>query len=168
MSLPKGTIVNIHNIDVAPFVVFQMHPDDYKKISHQNKTKTAEFRDTLLYKVFFHPKNIELIQKEIIAEVFRRTEGEFMIEKQNENILRTIMQHVFSRYIRYFSEDEIKKQIKKLNKYVVDEVVPEIISQIKFHKSYLERTFCPLQIMEHPLSTKVHRTLPSVTSIFHN
>jgi hypothetical protein len=167
MSLPQGTIKNTCNINKTPFVIFQAHPDDYYKFSYLSSN--ARNQDFLLRKLFFNPKNINLIQREIIAEVFRRTNGEFIIEKQNENDIIKIMKYVISQCILQ-NDCSIHKQIQKLDKLVINEAVSEIIPKIKDYEGYLERVYGPMQIMDHPLNTSIkgQKTLPSVTTIFHD
>src|SRR5580700_8700878 len=94
MTLPKGSIKSINNDEIMkmPFVVFQSHHDDYHDIINSPQEIQQEF---VLMKTFFHPKNINLIQKQIITNVFRRTNGSYLIEKQNELDLQIIMKSIF-------------------------------------------------------------------------
>ena len=121
------------------------------------------YTESILSKIFFHPKNVDLIQKQIIMEVFRKTNGEYLIEKQNEADLQIVMRSIFIQYAQHLPNN-IKKQIKELDYLVADEVVPDIISQITAHFGYLERAFGPMQIMDRPenVSNAGLKILPSV------
>ena len=170
MSLPKGVADNAWNrtnLMKAPFIVFQSHPDDYQKMSCQSLKNVHE--ESVLTKVFFHPKNIDLVQKLIITEVFRRTNGEYLIEKQNMEDLQVVMRSIFIQHAKHWPY-KIKEQISELNYLVADEVVPNIISEIKAYFGYLERAFGQREIMDRGISVsnKGLKTLPSVSSRFSN
>lgn len=170
MSLPKGTInrkMNQFDITKTPFLLFQSHYDDYYNMS-QDSLKGL-WPESILSRVFFHPKNVDLIQKQIIIEVFRRTDGAYLIEKQNEEDLQVIMRSMFIQHARNVPGN-IRGQIKELNNLVVDDIVPNIISEVNAYLGYLERTFQPRQIMSLPENVSITgtRTLPSVTRIWNN
>jgi hypothetical protein len=155
------------NFDImkTPFLLFQSHYTDYYNMSRDCVKGIQE--ETILSKIFFSPQNVDLVQKQIIASVFNRTKGAYLIEKQNEEDLQIIMRSMFLQHARHVS-DHIKEQIKELNNLVVDDVVPNIISEINAYIGYLDRTFLPRQIMDRPecVSNAGTRTLPSVTKTF--
>lgn len=168
MSLPKGAIkksLNSHEIMKTPFLMFQSHADDYYNMSQESLRGVQE--ESILSRVFFHPKNVDLVQKQIIIEIFRRSNGEYLIEKQSEADLQVIMRSMFIQHARHLP-DNIKGQIRELNNLVVDEVIPGIMSQIQAYEGYLERAFGPMQIMDRPenVSNAGRKTLPSVTRTF--
>ncbi|AYV85018.1 MAG: hypothetical protein Satyrvirus2_29 [Satyrvirus sp.] len=171
MSLPKGTIDKSINLDVTktPFVIFQAHKDDYDKISKTSKdpSQKSNNHDYILAKIFFHPKNVDLIQKKIIVEIFRRTNSEYLIEKQNSDDLKFVMESIYVQNTK-FSSNNIKKRINMLDNLVVESIVPGIISQIDSHFNYLKQVFGPKQIIDRPknVSNAGLKALPSVTSIF--
>jgi hypothetical protein len=168
MSLPKGAIkktMNNNEIMKTPFIMFQSHSDDYYNMSQDSLRGIQQ--ESILSKLFFHPKNVDIIQKQIIVNIFRRSDGSYLIEKQNETDLQIVMRSIFIQHARHMPEN-IKEQIRELNYLVVDEVVPGIISEIKAYFGYLERAFGPRQIMDRPenVSNAGLRTLPSVTRTF--
>lgn len=177
MSLPKGAIkkqLNSQDIMKTPFVMFQAHKDDYYNMSQDCLKGIQE--ESILTKVFFHPKNIDLIQKQIITEIFRRTNGTYLIENQNEIDLQIVMRSIFLTHAKnlLLSENQtvreqiIKEQIRELNNLVTDEVFSGILSEIKSYSGYIERAFGPVQIMDRPenVSNAGLKTLPSVTRTF--
>ena len=168
MSLPKGAIAkstNSFDITKTPFIMFQSHHDDYHNMSQESLKGIQQ--ESILSKVFFHPKNINLIQKQIIAGVFRETNGEYLIGHQNEPDLQIVMRSIFLQHAKHLPND-IKNQISVLDKLVADEVIPGIISEINAYFGYLERAFGSRQIMDRPenVSSAGLKTLPSVTRIF--
>ncbi len=163
MSLPKGSLnkpLKTSDIMKTPFVLFQAHPDDYNKMVQQSEQNVHN--ESILEKAFFHPKNIDIVQKQIIMEVFRISNGEYLIEKQNENDLRVVMDAIFFEHAKHLPYN-IREQITELNSRVVDDVVPGIISEIKSYFGYLDRAFGPMQVMDRPknVSNAGSKTLPS-------
>nr|WBF70782.1 hypothetical protein [Megavirus caiporensis] len=166
MSLPRGAL-NKKNIDVikTPFLMFQCDQQDYQKmISNTNLGNQVENK---ISKLFFSPKNINLVQKQIIFNVFRETNGEYLIEKQNEADLIVVMRSIYYQYAKHLPNN-ITNQILQLNNLVVDEITPDIVSQIKAHFGYLDRAFGKFEPMDRPqnVSNTGTKTLPSVTNIY--
>lgn len=161
MTLSK----NKEEIMKTPFLLFQSSPHDYYNMS-QDSVRGVQ-QETLLSKVFFHPRNVELIQKRIIKEVFNRTNGEYLIEKQDETDLQIVMRSIFLQKAN-FCQDDIKEQVRILNNLVVDEVVPGIVSEIKMYMGYLDRAFSQPIPIERPknVSNAGTKTLPSVSKTF--
>uniref|UniRef100_A0A6C0C9H9 Minor capsid protein P8 central region domain-containing protein n=1 Tax=viral metagenome TaxID=1070528 RepID=A0A6C0C9H9_9ZZZZ len=149
----------------TPFLMFQSHYTDYYNMSKDCVKGIQE--ETILSKIFFSPQNVDLLQKQIIGTVFKRTNGAYLIEKQNEEDLQVVMRSMFLQHARHVA-DHIKEQIQELNNLVTDDVVPNIISEVNQYIGYLDRTFLPRQIMDHPecVSSAGMRTLPSVTRTF--
>ena len=115
MSLPKGAITQSSNnqeIMKTPFLLFQSHKDDYYNMSQESLRGVQQ--ETVISKVFFHPKNVDLVQKQLIMEVFRRTGGEFWIEKQDEKDLQVVMRSIYIQHARHLP-DNIRGQIRELN-----------------------------------------------------
>lgn len=168
MTLPLGAIKQSLSSSEAmkvPFLIFQSHPNDYYQIS-QDTIKGIQ-QESILSRLFFHPRNIDLIQKQIIMEIFYRSDGEYLIQKQDERDLVVVMRSIFLQHAKHH-RDHIKEQIRELNCLVVDEVVPGILTEIKAYLGYLERAFGPRQILDRPISTNSAglKSLPSVTSIW--
>lgn len=161
MTLPKGTIKHINNDDIskAPFLIFQSDQDDYHKFSKKSRSHETD----CLGKFFFHPKNIDNLQKQIIKKVFVETKGDYLIEKQNEMDLLVVMRSIFLQ--NHELPRGLKLQIEYLNNLVLIQVVPEIITNVLMYVGYLEKINNPVEIMERPLnvSNTGLKTLPSVT-----
>lgn len=166
MSLPKGALMEVKgDITKTPFVMFQAHKDDYYSMGQQSLRGIQQ--ESILSKLFFHPKNVDLVQKQIIMEIFWRSNGEYLIEKQNEADLQVVMRSIFLTHAKHLPYN-IKEQIRELDYLVADEVVPGIMSEIKAHFGYLESVFGKRQIMDHPknVSNAGLKTLPSVSRRF--
>ena len=169
--LPKGALKDkvMSQFDVmkTPFVLFQSHQDDFYNMSQNSLTGLQV--ETTISRAFFSPKNVDRLQRQIIAEVFRRTNGEYLIEKQNEQDLQIVMRSMYLQHARNVPND-IPGQIQELNNLVTDDSVPGIISQVNAYFGYLERAFAPRKILDRPenVSSAGTRTLPSVTRTFGN
>jgi hypothetical protein len=164
MSLPKGTIDGGKSFDVmkTPFLLFESNYSDYYNMS-QESLRGIQI-ETVLSKVFFHPKNVEIVQKMIISEVFYRSNGAYLIERQQDADLQVIMRSMFIQHARHVP-DNIPEQIQELNNLVVDDIVPNVLSEINAYFGYLERSFAPRQILDRPenVSNAGMKTLPSVS-----
>ena len=168
MSLPKGAIkksLNNHEMMKTPFLMFQAHRDDYYNMSQDSLNGVQQ--ESILSKVFFHPENVNYIQKKIIMQLFYETDGKYLIEKQDETDLQIIMRSIFLQHAKHLPNN-IKEQITELDNIVVDEVIPDIISQIKAYNGYLKDAFGPREIMDRPqnVSNAGRKTLPSTTRRF--
>lgn len=168
MSLPKGSIKPQNQFDImkTPFLLFQSHKDDYYNMSQNSLTGIQV--ETVLSRLFFSPENVDLVQREIRAEIFRRTNGTYLLEdKQSEDDLQVVMRSIYIQHARHVP-NRIQDQISELNNLVVDDVVPNMISEINAYFGYLERAFAPRKIMDLPecVSNAGTRTLPSVSKTF--
>lgn len=173
MALPAGKaskIMKKHDINLTPFIMFQAHPDDYHSLmdnqnDYHDGHNSHDSHDTpdILSEIFFDPKNIELIQKQLIMEVFRKSNGEYWIEKQSEIDLLVLMRKIFSAHARHLPH-KIKEQVRELDDLVVTDAVPGIMSQIYAQFGYLADVYGPRHIMEHPknVSRAGLKILPSI------
>lgn len=158
MSLPRGT--SIENPGMLPALIFQSHRDDFKKIANKVENTTGE--ESILPKIFFHDKNIDLLQKHIIINVFQETNGAYIIPKQDRKPLMEVMKSIYNIYATN-QPTNIKKQIEELNWRVTNRVVPHIISEIEVNNKYLRDISNPINLMDLPKndSKKGSKTLPS-------
>lgn len=164
MSLPPN-VVNTCDVTKTPFLMFQCHPSDFDRISRELLTGVQEVSE--LSQLFFHPKNIERIQKMIIKTVLKKTRGEYLIERQNEKDLQVVMRSIFLQRAKHWNCD-LMEQVEELNLLVVDDVVPNIISEIEMYFAYLERAFGRREIIDLPECTSQagSKTIPSVSSVW--
>lgn len=182
MSLPAGVVYDTdqqRDIGMTPFLLFQCHRDDYYNMSQDSVKHIQE--ETILSHLYFSPQNVNTIQKMLRYWVFKETHGEYWICKQEEKDLQIVMRSIFLQHARHnvFVDKEdkdyheklkqqLRQQIKELNLLTVDELTPNVISEIKQYYGYLERAFEPRQIMDLPecVSKKGTKSIPSVTKVF--
>ncbi len=125
------------------------------------------FTETLLNQVFMSQENMDLIQDMIRLGVYKRSNKEFIIGKQSEIELQIIMRSIFLQYAKNRPND-IKGQIKELNNLVIQDSVPDVLSQIVAYKHYLHdasNTYQPNALPEN-MSSAGRKILPSVTRTF--
>lgn len=86
---------------------------------------------------FFSKENIDIIQQNIISDVYLKSNGKYKIKRQSDQELIIIMRSYYFQYAKN-SENNIKNQIIELNKMVTDWSVNEIIKNIQQHDGYKE------------------------------
>ena len=88
-----------------------------------------------LSKYFFSTKNINHLQYLLMREVARLSQNKYKIGKQNENELMIIMRSIYLQYSK--NTTNVEKQVIELNRTVIHETVPRIISGIENYLSYM-------------------------------
>jgi hypothetical protein len=132
----------------------------------KNQVRISECEQGDLETFFFSEENIDLINKQLILSVFKKTNGEFKISPQKYEDLIIVMRYTFIEYARHLPYD-IKNQIRELNSIVVSQILPNIITQITQRKEYLRVISAPREILPHPISESTsNKILQSVTTTF--
>ncbi len=118
--------------------------------------------------LFFSDENIKRLQRQIKAEVFRRTKGVFRLDvDQEQREMFIAMRAVYLEQAR-FIPGEIVRQVKRLNLKVISEITPGIISGIKQEYGYLKEINKPLSPIARPINAnnRGRKVLPSVCTTF--
>jgi hypothetical protein len=120
--------------------------------------------------LFFSDENMARIQKQIKREVFRLSNGTFKIDDnvdQDEQDLLIAMRYIFIEHAKNLPT-HIVKQVKILNRQLLDYIIPDIMTNIKQHYWYLKEISQPIRPLDQPLNVnnKGRRTLPSVTTLW--
>lgn len=142
-----------------------------------NISKTV-YAKNLLADLFFSDSNIKNIQNLIKFTVHAKTSER--IDDQSQDELFIIMRSVFLSYAQFppalengLTNDETnaikemyRKEIHRLNELVINETVPDIISQLKQYKDYL-RDISTAPFIENPqnVSIKGQREYRSITEV---
>ena len=96
---------------------------------------TGNWYNTALSDAYFSRENIQILQNGIRKGVYELSNKQFVICEQNEDELKIIMRSIFLQYSRNL-KNNIKEQIKNLNKLVIDyavnQVYGETIGYMKF------------------------------------
>ena len=132
----------------------------------KNQVRISECEQGDLENYFFSNENIDLINKQLIMSVFKKTNGEFKISPQKNETLIIVMRYTFIEYARHLPYD-IGNQIRELNSIVISQILPNIITQITQRKEYLRVISAPREVLPYPISESTsNNLLPSVTSTF--
>lgn len=154
--------------ELNSFLYLRNHPDRHWSRANQILEKNVaeenyEHDNDDVKIVFFSKENIDVIQKMIIMEVFERSNGRFLIPKQKWQQIQIVQQYIYKQYAKNLPYD-VKEQVKQLNKILVSEVVPDILTNTDQYMGYLDDINNPIRPIDRPLnvSSKGTRTLPSV------
>lgn len=159
---------------------YNLTPDD-KQISGSNTRFLFKnlYGETPLTFLFFSDKNIKNIQNLVKFNVHKQIN--YIIDDQSTNELMIIMRSIFLEYSAHpplidekMSEKErqvlFKKytnEVDRLNKIVVHEIVPKIVSQIQQYVDYLRDASQQPYYMDKPKneSVKGQKQYRSVTQV---
>ena len=142
----------------------------------ENKLKPTTFRKqalggslecNLLNQVFFSQENIDLLQDKIRHTVWVASNKKFIIDRQSDTELELIMRSIYFQYAKNIPYN-IKEQIIELNDLVIQDCVPNIMSQVEQHVYYLfdaSTQPVPLSLPEN-VSSAGRKQLSSITSTF--
>jgi hypothetical protein len=108
------------------------------------------WEDTQLSGAFYSAGNIQILQNGMRAGVYQISKGEFSIPPQNTDQLRVIMRAMFYQYAQHSNTETIANQIRKLNKHVLDYVVPYLYNEAISYVKYCEDSSTLVMPLEHP------------------
>lgn len=151
------------NLTNLPLGFFQDYHPKTKEIRTElikNITKTNIDNVDMLKTMFFSDENIELINKQLILTIWRKTNKKYKIAFQNKYNLLIVMQYVFLENARHLPYN-IKGQIRDLNCQVVGEILPNIVTNFEQKIGYLRDIETRQPLLNLPKSSTADRTLPS-------
>ncbi len=89
-----------------------------------------------LSNTFFSEGNIRIIQNGIRAEVYRKSNGQYVISDQDGDTLKIIMRSIFLQHAANQATN-IRNQVEELNKIVWDYCVPQVYNEAIGYYKYL-------------------------------
>lgn len=119
-------------------------------------------------KLFFSEENIKRIQKMIKREILNKTKGVFRLDtNQDESDLVVAMRAVYFEHARFLPFGVVR-QVKELNRKLLDYIIPDIITQIKQSYAYIQEINQPLKPIARPINVNSagRRSLPSLSSVW--
>ena len=141
----NGRINILGNTQKAPYMEenkFKVSDDLYCESLRSNVDENC------ITKLFFSKNNVDLLQKFIQEEVYRLSNGNYKIGRQSDMQLSIIMRSIYLQCGPY--SDCVKKEVRKLNKMVIDDAVPKIHSSIKQYIMYKQDVSTLPKPMLHP------------------
>ena len=124
--------------------------------------------NTPVSEMYFSRENMNRIQKQIKKEVYRLSNGKFILKhNQDETDLLVAMRAVFLDHSNNLPE-HIVSQVKELNIQTLKYIIPDMMSNIKQQLHYLKDIDQPIQTMDRPLNVNRagRKTLPSVATVW--
>jgi Family of unknown function (DUF5761) len=122
-----------------PDARFQM----YERLAVKNKATeyreamVGEWEDSLLSKAYFSAGNVQILQNGLRAGVYKMSNNQIALPPQNIDFLKIVMRNTFMQYVNY-SSDPIPVQIERLNKLVLDTIVPKLYGEAMGYMKYLQ------------------------------
>lgn len=155
------------NIDANSYELFQNQNDRNNKDSTRLRAFAGIHEANELNQTFMSPANMDLIQQQIRYEVYKRSNHRYLIDRQDNVNLQIIMRSIFLQYAKN-NPCNIKQQIVELNRLVIKDAVPKILSTIVGYQGYLVDASRNPMPLSHPqsMNSAGRKTLPSVTRTF--
>jgi len=114
--------------------VFRMYQEKNKG-NFNNEAVHTIHESNNLNSVFFSNENIDLIQNLIRYQIYVQSNKKHIIGRQSDIQLKLIMRSIYFQYSKNLQYN-IKKQIKRLNNLVVQDVIPRILTGIEQYLQY--------------------------------
>tara|TARA_B110000971_G_C19988310_1_gene490682 strand:- start:1043 stop:1519 length:477 start_codon:yes stop_codon:yes gene_type:complete len=152
-----------------PVGFFQDYNPNIKEVRSQlvkNIIKTNLNEESKLEELYFSDENIELINKQIVLSVWKRTNKQYKITFQNKDKLIIVMRYVFIENAKHLPYN-IKGQIYDLNCLTVGEILPSVITNFEQKLGYLRDIEKRGELPPLPISSTAIRTLPTANNNFH-
>lgn len=94
-------------------------------------------KETPLNKIFFSKDNLDLVQREIQAQVRAMSGGKYNIDRQSDDEVKIIMR---SYYLMFGKNDpnNVDGELRDLNGRVVGYAAAKVYSEVDFHMFYLK------------------------------
>ncbi len=156
--------MTIQDIYRTPFLFLQEHRKNYTNMA-ATALKGIHTKSDLA-RIFFSDRNIKRLQKKIKKEVFKRTNGQFRLEvDQEQRDLFIVMRSVYLEHARFLPGQTVR-QVKRLNEKVIDEIIPGMITEIRQYWGYLKEINKPITPIPLPMNVgnNGRKILPSVTT----
>lgn len=117
-------------------------------------------QETLISRAFFSRTNIEHLQKEIVNNVYKRSNNQYKIGRQSDTELEIVMRSIYLQHTQSLPCG-INEQIMKLNALVLDYCVPQILGEVSQYYKYLNDISQPVPTLDRPInvSGKGEKTL---------
>lgn len=131
---------------------------DYQRKTVDNSSFTSEalsgqVLQNNLSKVYFSSANIDALQEGIRYRIWIETDKQYVIGRQSDIELKIVMRSMYYQHAKHDNRP-IVQQVRELNKYVLDWVVPEILSNLKQYIVYKrDASTLPIPLDRAQLST---------------
>jgi len=152
--LPLGSYTGRVNIKdpVDPKAVFKMQAQIAAKNTASNyyEALTGTWEANALAQVFFSKDNMQILQNGLRAGVYEKSKGTIVLPPQNVDALKIIMRSTYMQFALHHAED-VRGQVERLNKLVLDYIVPTLYSDAISYLKYVEDQSTLVQPLAKPL-----------------
>jgi len=121
-----------------------------KSTSFASALSGNDWEETYISKTFFSAENVQIIQNGLRAGVYKMSNNEIVIPPQNTDQLKIVMRSTYLQYAEH-SPKNIREQISKLNKIVLDYVVPTVYNEAMGYLKYMQDQSSLVMPMDRPL-----------------
>ena len=122
-----------------------------KSTEYRSALSGNDWEDNMLSKVYFSAENIQILQNGLRAGVYEMSNHEIVIPPQNIDQLKIIMRSIYLQYAEHYP-DNIRGQIERLNRLVLDYAVPTVYGEARGYLKYIQdqsSLVVPLEIPKH-------------------
>ena len=163
-----------YNIKEMPVAYFNesINSEGQKEQFIKNTIRVNEDNLTELSKYFFSDVNINLINKQLILKVYKKSGKKYKIPFQNKDDLLVVMRYVWIQDSKNL-DFNIKEQITTLNCRVVGEIYPNVVTNIEQYINYLKlveiNETSKFKVNDLPVSSKpAIEELRSISNTLHD
>lgn len=96
---------------------------------------TGNLTETVMSQAFFSGKNIRIIQNGIRAGVYEKSQGQYLIDEQDCDVIKTIMRAMYLQN-SINAPNNYTEQIAALNKLVIDFSVKQVLGEAEGYMKY--------------------------------
>jgi hypothetical protein len=108
------------------------------------------WEDSSLSNAYFSRENLEIVQNAIRKGIYDKTNGQYVIDNQDCDSLKTIMRGVYLEHSAN-QPNNITQQIVELNKMVINFCVQQIYSELRSYVKYLHDASTLVVPIAHPI-----------------
>jgi hypothetical protein len=152
-------------VDIAilkdPDAMFRMHErvNVRNKPSAYSEALVGTLEWNVLAQVYFSAENMQIIQNALRAKIYKLSDGKINIPNQNVDNLKIIMRGIYMEYAEHYPKD-IKGQVERLNKLVLDYAVPNVYSEAVSYMKYLvDQSTLPMPLDRPMQNDRVYKQL---------
>ena len=128
--------------------------------------QTTAYRDALqgnlidspLSCAFFSKENIDILQNGIRAGVYKKSNNQFVVGRQSDDVLKVVMRSTFLSYSANMPNN-IPEQIKALNDLVLDYCINQVYGEAQGYMKYLYDASTLVVPIDRPVFSNTNKTL---------
>jgi len=106
--------------------------------------------ETILSKVFFSQRNIQILQNGIRNGIYNKSNGQYIIGPQDCDVLKIIMRSVYLQNSANLPSN-IKEQVEQLNKMVLDYCIQQVYGEAQGYMKYISDVSTLAVPISHPV-----------------